>query len=74
MSRLSEHSHTSGTFGYMIPQQADGQRPHVTDDIYSLSATLYELLTSTPPFIPVTSAIKSAIKCAIPRPSRQPNA
>lgn len=41
---------TSGTIEYMSPQQADGGSPHVSDDIYALGATLYELLTSTPPF------------------------
>lgn len=50
MSRLSEQTHTSGTLGYMSPQQADGERPSATDDLYSVGATLYELLTSTPPF------------------------
>jgi serine/threonine protein kinase len=50
MSRLSEQPHTSGTLGYMSPQQADGLRAQVSDDLYSLGATLYELLTSTPPF------------------------
>ena len=34
----------------MSPQQADGKIPSVADDIYSLGATLYELLASTPPF------------------------
>lgn len=50
MSRLSGQAHTSGTIGYMSPQQAVGRKPQVTDDLYSLGVTLYELLTSTPPF------------------------
>ena len=40
----------AGTPLYMSPQQMDGQRPQVTDDIYSVGATFYELLTGTPPF------------------------
>mgnify|MGYP003956608701 FL=1 len=40
----------AGTPLYMSPQQMDGDRPQVTDDIYSVGATFYELLTGTPPF------------------------
>ncbi len=50
MSRLSKDLGSSGTPPYMSPQQLRGQPPKVTDDIYSLGATLYELLTSKPPF------------------------
>jgi serine/threonine protein kinase len=50
VSRISGTGLTSGTLVYMSPQQADGKVPRVTDDVYSLGATLYELLTSTPPF------------------------
>src|SRR5262249_50348921 len=50
MSVLSNRDQTSGTLGYMSPQQGDGRKLQITDDVYSLGATLYELLTSTPPF------------------------
>ncbi|WCJ58390.1 bifunctional serine/threonine-protein kinase/formylglycine-generating enzyme family protein [Fontisphaera persica] len=40
----------SGTLVYMSPQQAMGEPPSVADDIYAVGATLYELLTSKPPF------------------------
>ena len=42
--------HTSGTLVYMSPQQLDGGRGTSLDDIYSFGATIYELLTSKPPF------------------------
>ena len=50
LSRVSQHHSTSGTLLYMSPQQLAGKRPRVTDDLYALGATLYELLTSKPPF------------------------
>jgi len=49
VSRISVRG-TSGTLAYMSPQQLAGKRPQVTDDLYALGATLYELLTSKPPF------------------------
>jgi len=40
----------AGTIAYVSPQQLDGADPSVLDDIYSLGATIYDLLTGTPPF------------------------
>src|SRR5438874_1513732 len=39
-----------GTLAYMSPQKLDGERATYLDDIYSLGATIYELLTGKPPF------------------------
>ena len=50
VSMLTKTRHTSGTLLYMSPQQLDGERPSTLDDVYSIGAVLYELLTSKPPF------------------------
>jgi serine/threonine protein kinase/Tfp pilus assembly protein PilF len=49
-SRLTAEQGRSGTLVYMSPQQLNGERSTHLDDIYSLGASIYELLTSKPPF------------------------
>lgn len=49
-SRSTGQTTNSGTPPYMSPQQARGKKPSHLDDIYSLGATIYELLSSRPPF------------------------
>src|SRR5204863_5979836 len=49
-SRLTLEQGRSGTLVYMSPQQLNGERCTHLDDIYSLGASVYELLTSKPPF------------------------
>jgi serine/threonine protein kinase/Tfp pilus assembly protein PilF len=49
-TRLTEKQGRSGTLVYMSPQQLNGEHSTYCDDIYSLGATIYELLTSKPPF------------------------
>ena len=48
-TRVSGKPSVAGTLAYMSPQQLLGESPAVTDDIYSLGATLYELLTGQNP-------------------------
>jgi serine/threonine protein kinase len=50
MSRMTMRRGTSGTLAYMSPQQLGGETPRVTDDIYAMGTTIYEMLTSKPPF------------------------
>jgi serine/threonine protein kinase len=50
LSRVTRTQIVSGTLPYMSPQQALGDLPRETDDIYSFGAVIYELLTSRPPF------------------------
>jgi serine/threonine protein kinase/Tfp pilus assembly protein PilF len=50
VSRLTLEQGRTGTLVYMSPQQLNGERCTHLDDIYSLGATIYELLTSKPPF------------------------
>jgi serine/threonine protein kinase/Tfp pilus assembly protein PilF len=49
-TRLTREQGRSGTLVYMSPQQLGGERGTHLDDIYSLGATIYELVTSKPPF------------------------
>src|SRR5436309_2493798 len=50
VSRLTLDQGRSGTLVYMSPQQLNGERCTHLDDVYSLGASIYELLTSKPPF------------------------
>lgn len=65
MTRVSSAVHgASGTLVYMSPQQALGEAASAQDDIYSLGATLFELLTSKPPFF--TGEIMAQVREKIP--------
>src|SRR5947209_2624394 len=50
MSVITMAGGRSGTLVYMSSQQLEGDRGRHVEDIYSLGATVYELLTSKPPF------------------------
>ncbi|WP_372366683.1 protein kinase [Candidatus Uabimicrobium sp. HlEnr_7] len=51
-TRLSKTGDISGTPAYMAPEQISGKSRHIAEaaDIYSLGATLYEMITGQLPF------------------------
>jgi serine/threonine protein kinase len=50
MNRLIARDEPGKKLPYQSPRRAAGEKPAVADDLYSLGALLYELLTSKPPF------------------------
>src|SRR6202165_442278 len=69
MSMLTMDRGKSGTLLYMSPQQLDGERGNHLDDIYSLGASVYEMLTSRPPFY--SGNVDRQIREKIPPPMAQ---
>ncbi|MHC5040130.1 MAG: serine/threonine-protein kinase, partial [Planctomycetota bacterium] len=61
-ARMTRTGMTLGTPAYMPPEQADGRIEEIDarSDVYSLGATLYEMLTAQPPF--EGSAVVNVIK------------
>ena len=69
VSKLTMQPGKSGTLVYMSPQQLDGERGNHLDDVYSVGASIYELLTSKPPFY--SGNVDRQIREKIPPPMMQ---
>jgi hypothetical protein len=65
MSQVTLRKGTSGTLVYMSPQQMNGDMSRVTDDVYAMGATIYEFLTSKPPFY--SGDIPYQVRSSVPR-------
>ena len=50
INQVTRENIVAGTLSYMGPQQLYGEKADPRDDIYSLGATLFDLLTGKPPF------------------------
>ena len=66
MSRLRPQFRFDAALAHMSPQQLDAERPAKWDDIYSIGALIYELLTSKTPFY--TGDIVPQIRKQVPPP------
>lgn len=71
MSMLTMDHGKSGTLLYMSPQQLVGERSTHLDDVYSLGSTIYELLTSKPPFYSGNIELQTRTKTPISMSERR---
>lgn len=69
VTRVSRVMSSGATPAYASPQQIMGERASPSDDIYSLGATLYDLITGKPPFH--TGNLLAQVQEKAPPPMRQ---
>jgi formylglycine-generating enzyme required for sulfatase activity len=65
-TQAAEHRGATMSLGYASPEQVLGAAPAVTDDVYALGATIYELLTGKPPFF--EGDIVAQLRAVVPPP------
>jgi len=66
---LTQEGSLLGTPLYMSPEQCGGTAPvDVRSDIYSLGATLFQMLAGRPPFVAATSLGVISMHCSEPAP------
>lgn len=70
-SRITQSGDSLGTAGYMAPEQIEGGATDHRTDLYGLGATLFDLLTGSPPFdeSTVTRTMRQQMDTSPPRPS-----
>jgi serine/threonine-protein kinase len=56
VSSLTQTGFVLGSFRYLSPEVARGERAQAASDVYALGCVLYELLTGRPPFTGETAA------------------
>lgn len=67
-TNLTRTGHVRGTYAYMAPECCRGEPATPASDIYSLGATLYQLLAGTPPFDGADAELVSKQLSASPPP------
>jgi WD40 repeat protein len=67
---LTKTGEVLGTIAYMAPEQLDGKHVDARADLYSLGATIYDLIAGEPPFTGDSMVLVKKILVDRPRPLR----
>lgn len=67
-SRLTQPDRMVGTIAYLPPEEAYGGELTVQSDLYSLGATMYEMVTGRPPFVGDTLSVIDQHISTVPVP------
>jgi serine/threonine protein kinase len=67
LARSGQKLEGARDIAYISPQQLDGERPARADDLYSMGATLYDLLTGSSPFAGAQDIV-AEIRKTVPPP------